>query len=430
MGQAILILAVFGILVFGIWSNVYAYGQQQQQQNQLTSSHVAGSGSNSGSTSRSISPELKEIMCDPSNRALKVVNSTEAHVCGIPKTVKPVLLSATPLTSSVSSSPSSSKPATMNQQKVTTTATKPTTTISPATGGSAHPKSQPTVATNNIPPSIGYITWATIASLSNLRNAPSPSSTIVPQVSAVDQQQQSLHPITRVNTTTGSNGMAGQNYTFTTTSPVSDKLMYLGFHDTTSSAHSNSGSKDKGSQDSKRHTHSSTRTITDNGSEDKDTKQPILPSHINIINADNGSTEKKKASSISKVDITPTNDNARSQGKISSSSDTKRFTPFPPIRIPLSNNDFTGKMTMHSTKLSAGEGHKSSSSHSITSTPPHIISTNHVNAGIKSFSRTDDSSKLLLSSELGSVIRNKVDSLLKNSIRGIADNRPFTSPFH
>jgi len=110
------IFALFPVLVvvmlFGIWSNIQVYAQQP--------SSPASPPSGSSSLSKPISSELKAKMCDPSNPSLKVVNTTEARICNIPKTVKPPIApAATPQTTPVvSSSPSSP-----TQQAVTT---KPT----------------------------------------------------------------------------------------------------------------------------------------------------------------------------------------------------------------------------------------------------------------------------------------------------------------
>jgi hypothetical protein len=107
MNHTTLIFTVFsllvGVLLFGIWSNMHAYAQQSSSPTLSASSPPTG-----GSLSTTISPELKAKMCDPSNPSLKVVNTTESHICGIPKTVKPPSLSSAtpPPTSSVSSSPS------------------------------------------------------------------------------------------------------------------------------------------------------------------------------------------------------------------------------------------------------------------------------------------------------------------------------------
>ncbi|MFL6347967.1 MAG: hypothetical protein ACJ72X_06710, partial [Nitrososphaeraceae archaeon] len=78
-----------GILLFGIWSNTNAYAQQSSSPTLSASSPPTGS-----SLSKPISSELKSKMCDPSNPSLKVVNTTEARICGIAKTVKPPLVSS------------------------------------------------------------------------------------------------------------------------------------------------------------------------------------------------------------------------------------------------------------------------------------------------------------------------------------------------
>jgi hypothetical protein len=95
---------VVGTLVFAIWSNTHVFAQHSPS---LSSSSLpSSSGGSSSSPSNPISPELKAKMCDPSNPTLKVVNTTESNICGIPKTVKPPVASsaATPPTSAVSSS--------------------------------------------------------------------------------------------------------------------------------------------------------------------------------------------------------------------------------------------------------------------------------------------------------------------------------------
>jgi hypothetical protein len=115
-------------VLLGILSNILAYAQQ--------SSSPAAASSPSTTT---ISADLKAKMCDPSNPSLKIVNTTESHICGIPKTVKPSpTLSATPPTSAVlSSSSSATKPTTIasaaapKQQQIVTTRT--TSTGTPAT---------------------------------------------------------------------------------------------------------------------------------------------------------------------------------------------------------------------------------------------------------------------------------------------------------
>ena len=90
MNYTTLIFTVFsflvGILVFAIWSNTHVFAQQLSSPSSSSPRPAAGS-SNSGSLSTTtISAELKAKMCNPSNPSLKVVNTTESHICGIPKT--------------------------------------------------------------------------------------------------------------------------------------------------------------------------------------------------------------------------------------------------------------------------------------------------------------------------------------------------------
>ncbi|MFL6462738.1 MAG: hypothetical protein ACJ71J_17640, partial [Nitrososphaeraceae archaeon] len=167
---------------------------------QQSSSPPAGS----SLSSTTISPELKAKMCDPSNPSLKVVNTTESTICGIPKTVKPPSLSTQQTTKST------------------------------------------TVPVNN----------PSSRSLS--------SSTIAPQVNAINQQsrQQTHQPVII------SNGTAGQNSTFASISPVatSGKLMYLGYH----GANDDSSSKHMGSSDTKKSSsHHISNTNSDSSSRDK-----------------------------------------------------------------------------------------------------------------------------------------------------------------
>jgi hypothetical protein len=443
MNQTIFILGVFpilvGILIFAISSNVYVYAQQLSPSPAAGSSSNSNSNSNSTSVSNTISPELKAKMCDPSNPSLKVVNTTESRICGIPKTVKPhsLSLAVTPPTSAVSLPP---------QQQ--TTITKPTTAA--ASVDSAPPKQQQIATTNNnntyassLP--TGGATRATIAPVSNPSNKSlsssssssslSQSSAIAPQIKAVNQQHkqhQLAPPITLINGTKGTNSTAGQNYTFAASSPAatSDKPLYLGYHDTTtttSSAHGNSGSKHNDNTDSKHHTHRSTRSTSDNSSEGKDTTKRFSIPHIKIATADIGSTATKKKAAT----------------------DTKPFTPFSHIRIPLPGNDFTGKTTTtHSTKLSTSDSttdedpkvgvsptnhhrrsvDKSSSTHTKPFfPPPHIIvNAKEHSSDTRSSSHTDFSRGLLSSSsssqspsDLGSDIRSKVDSFIRNNLGGV-----------
>src|ERR687886_2055245 len=74
-------------------STFSAYAQQ------LSSSSSSSPSASSPSTTTTISAKLKAELCNPGNPGLKVVNTTEARICNIPKTVKN--------TTTSSSSPSS-----------------------------------------------------------------------------------------------------------------------------------------------------------------------------------------------------------------------------------------------------------------------------------------------------------------------------------
>jgi hypothetical protein len=52
----------------------------------------------------SLTPEQKAAICNPSNPKLKVVNTTESHICGIPKTVKPHISNTTSSTNATTTS--------------------------------------------------------------------------------------------------------------------------------------------------------------------------------------------------------------------------------------------------------------------------------------------------------------------------------------
>ncbi len=222
MNNTRLIYAVFsvivGVLLLGIWSNIQVYAQQSSAATPLSTA-------NSPSTT-TISPELKAKMCDPNNPSLKVVNTTEARICGIQKTVKPPSLPApTPLTSAVSS-PTESK-------------------SSPLTASLAAPKQQKIIASNNnnaITPAASQLakqtvagkeTAASVAPVRNISNKSlsSSSSTIAPQVNAITKQQQQQQLLTVSNVT------AGQNHTFAATSPAvtPGKLIYLGYQGSSAS---------------------------------------------------------------------------------------------------------------------------------------------------------------------------------------------------
>ena len=224
-----------GVLIFGIWSNIHAYAQQPSSSSTPLSHATV-------SRSSTISPQVKVTMCAPGSPSLKVVNTTEARICGIPKTVKSntTTAAAIPSTSptAVSSRPTTTKLPAANvaapkQQQITTT---PAASQLPkqTTGGSKE------------------MTTTAVRSVSNKPSLPSSPSTIAPQVNAISkkhQQQEQLQPAT-------GNVPAGRNYTFATTSTAvtPNILKYLGYQGSATavnSGSSSSDSKDKHSSDTK-----------------------------------------------------------------------------------------------------------------------------------------------------------------------------------
>jgi hypothetical protein len=403
------------ILVFAVWSNIQVYGQ---------------SPATGGFASKSISPELKSIMCDPSNPDLKVVNTTEARMCGIPKTVKPDLPSATPQSSPIASL---SNPATTNLKSI---ATKPATTTTKATGITVPPKPQQTITTKNInaiSPSTVYVTWATISLLSDTSSLP--SSTTAPQISAVSQQQESpLIPIARVNSTAAINGTAGQNYTFAATSPVpitSDQLTYLGYHGTTKLSH--------GNDDSSHSKRSSTRSTSDSSSKEKDPK-PLTPPRIKIVATDNDSILKKKAK-VDKIDSikppkihntkTTSDDSSTSKKKTASSTklirsdnsdskdNSKSNTKIPHIKKIISTD--SGSSLKKKTTKSDHDNSRHSDDSTDTTPSAHKITRNNNDNIPKDKTKSDpndDSSDRTSSShnsKSSSIIENDIPSVIMKS---------------
>jgi hypothetical protein len=265
MNNTRLIYAVFsvivGVLLFGTWSNIQVYTQQ-------SSAATPRSTASSPSTTTTISPELKAKMCDPSNPSLEVVNTTESHICGIPKTVKPSLPAATPPTSAVSSSTvtKSSPLAAPKQQKMI--ASNNNNTITPA---AASQLAKQTVAGKET------TTTATVAPVRNVSNKSllsSPSSTIAPQVNAIAKQQQQLLTVSNVT--------AGQNHTFAATylPATPSKLMYLGYQGSSATSDSSS-SKDKHGSDTKPSHSDSSKSSSHN--DDGDKSSSIIENDISSV---------------------------------------------------------------------------------------------------------------------------------------------------
>jgi hypothetical protein len=235
MSNSISIFALFSvlssILIFGISSNIQAYAQQP-----LSSSKPLSAPSVSRSTT--ISPQVKAIMCAPGSPSLKIVNTTEARICGIPKTVKTNTTTAAAI------------PSTSN-----TAISSPSTTAKVPAADVVAPKQQKittaAVASQLPKQTTGASKETTTTAVSNKPSLTSSPSTIAPQVNAISkkhQQQEQLQPAT-------GNVPAGRNFTFATsaTAVTPDTLKYLGYHGSATAADggSSSGSKDKHSSDTK-----------------------------------------------------------------------------------------------------------------------------------------------------------------------------------
>ena len=196
---------------------------------------------------------------------MKVVNTTESRIFGIPKTLKPSIPATPPTSAVLSSSPP------LPQQ----------TTTKPAVAGvTTTPKQQQQITTTNnntVSRPTSSIAGATIAPISNPGNkllSTSSSSAIAPQVNAINQQQQ-LQP--QQLPLTISNSTAGQNYTFASNSPLvgSGKLIYNGYNGgSTSSIDNESTGKTSTKSDShhNNNNHDAGRSKDKKSSSDSDNK--------------------------------------------------------------------------------------------------------------------------------------------------------------
>jgi hypothetical protein len=210
------------------------YGQE------LSSSPVS---SPVGSTT---SAKFKAVMCDPGNPRLKVVNTTESKICGIPKTVKNATTTTTPSILPPISAVSSS----------TIQITKPR-----AAASTPSAPEQKQIANNN-----NNVLTSDIAAKQSPINilqtkSASSTSTIAPQVSSLNplQLQQELQQSPAV-----SNLTAGDDSTLTPLSQTttSGQIMYLGYHGTGGNTVDNSLKDNHSSSDiksqSKNHAHHDT----------------------------------------------------------------------------------------------------------------------------------------------------------------------------
>ena len=231
-----------GLMLFGVWGNIQVYAQP--------SSSVPAADSSS-----TVSPQVKAIMCDPSNPGLKVVNTTEAHICGIPKTVKPSLSSSTAPTPAVSST-------TTATQQTTKPSLNPIEVINLPT-----PSKQQEVTTtgNNVADK------TRIAPTNSPATKPLPltTTTIAPQ--AIHQQSQpQILPLTAT-----SNNTVALNNTLATASPLlgSGQLTFLGFHGSDSSSRSdNGGGSSHSTSSNAKHSSDTKSSSSSNAKHSSDTK--------------------------------------------------------------------------------------------------------------------------------------------------------------
>jgi hypothetical protein len=219
------------IIVFAtVLSASIAYGQQSQSSASPTSPRI-----------NRVSAQLNAQMCDPSNPSLKVVNTTEARICNIPKTVKSV--STTGITTLAPSTSGVSQQLAAKTPKSTSLAVDP-----------AFP-SQQIGPQNNVASRSGDTTTSAVSSLNS--KSLTALQAIASQASAINKQQEHLRQLAAT-----SNDTASQNYTFASTTAAipNGKVLFLGYHGnpvgikssiSTSSDH-DSDSKDKDSSDKKK----------------------------------------------------------------------------------------------------------------------------------------------------------------------------------
>jgi hypothetical protein len=374
----ILFPIIVSVLVFGIWSNTYAYTQQASSpglSGPASQQHVSGIKITSPTRGQQV-PVGKDLTI--SGTSIDNVTSNDCKVSVIINKVRPYQNTTAigpggaadyskwnfVLTSKYTTiKPGQNKitakyecandPHTISFSSVNITgvqgtgapssSTKPTTTAA----APSLKKQQQVSTTNAVSPSTGYITWAKVGSLRKISETSSSSSTsplsIAPQIKAINQQQaapsqqlqlRSVQPITPINATTDTNYTAGQNYTFaaaTAPSPMdtSDQMFYLGYH-------GNSDSKYNDNRDS------NTRSVSDSTLKPKDTKPHFTPSDIGI----------KKTSSVTKS--SSVHDTKQSTG-VSDSAETKK-TSMAKIDTYDSNEDKSSRSTEGSANIENNSG--------------------------------------------------------------------------
>src|SRR5919202_3388629 len=151
-------LVIVGILLFGLWSNVYVYVYAQDSSlpssppSASTTQPSSPSPAESDGSSTMLSTEQIATICDPNNPESKLnpVNTTESKICGIPKTWHP----------------SNSSIATTATTPEQTTITKPTA----STMAAATPKQHQQIATTNNNKTVSRLTDTKVAATAPVGN--------------------------------------------------------------------------------------------------------------------------------------------------------------------------------------------------------------------------------------------------------------------
>ena len=347
---------IVGVLVFGIWSNTYAYAQQTSSPNlsgPASEQHVSKIKITSPTRGQQV-PIAKDLTI--SGTSIDNTTSNDCKVLIIVNKVRPYQNTTAigpggaadyskwnfALTSKYttikpgqnritakyecSNDPNTTSFSSVNITGIqaigaTASSTKPTTTAA----APSLKRQQQVSTTNAVSPSTGYVTWAIVGSLRKVSETSSSSaspSSIAPQVKAINQQQaaappplqqlqlQQAQPITPINTTTAANDTARQNYTFaaaTAPSPTAttDQMLYLGYH---------------GNSDTKYNT----RSVSDSTLKPKDSKPHVTP-RVKIIPPDIG-IKKTSTAILDRADDSIDGTNGNSVTKSSSVHDAKKST--------------------------------------------------------------------------------------------------------
>jgi trimeric autotransporter adhesin len=476
MSNTSLIFAVFsvlvGVLLFSIWSNIHVYAQQLSSHT-ASASPPSAAGISSGTTT--ISPELKAKMCDPSNPSLKVVNTTESHICGIPKTVKPPLSLATPPTAATLSSPSTpppqqttksppsaasvAAPKQQQQQQITIANNNNNNAITPAasqlplyeegyTKGVADAKlvqsrfpSSTTMTpddvdcdsdidphmsnegycsgyqhgfadtNNNVPPVLrplsgggcpsGYHLVSEVTCIKDVK----PTSTTTVPARAPSITKTTTSTIAPVSNPSNKSLSSPSTITPQMNAINNNKLMYLGYHggstDTSSAGKTGTSTKSDSNHSTNRDSSTKDKSISDT--------KPFI--HHIISSDSSSSSTKDKSISDTKLSHSHGSDSITTGDSSSSSSSTKdKHT---------SDTKPSTHSTTRGTSDSSSTGKKDSSGTKSDITPSNADRSLKKGKSSSSVSSTDHGSKSSSISDLGSAIRNRVDSILRNNLGGV-----------